>query len=57
MSVYVTVNPVCMRREKTVLSDREQIKKFERERRRRLRIEQVNNIYKYLFFIILIKYF
>ncbi|KAH0557242.1 uncharacterized protein LOC123272156 [Cotesia glomerata] len=41
MSVYVTVNPVCMRREKTVLSDREQIKKFERERRRRLRIEQV----------------
>ncbi|XP_057339987.1 uncharacterized protein LOC130677302 [Microplitis mediator] len=41
MSVYVTVNPVCVRREKSLLSDREQIKKFERERRRRLRIEQV----------------
>ncbi|XP_063974108.1 uncharacterized protein LOC135160907 [Diachasmimorpha longicaudata] len=42
MSINVTVNgnPVCVRR-RVVLSDWEQIKKNERERRRRLRLEQV----------------
>ncbi|XP_043276151.1 serine-rich adhesin for platelets-like [Venturia canescens] len=43
MSVSVTINgnPVCVRPSQMFLSDTEQIKKNERERRRRLRLEQV----------------
>ncbi|XP_011151429.2 uncharacterized protein LOC105190389 [Harpegnathos saltator] len=43
MSIHVTVsgNPVNIRRGRMVLSDLDQIKKNERDRRRRLRLEQV----------------
>jgi hypothetical protein len=44
MSIHVTVsgNPVNIRRGRMVLSDLDQIKKNERDRRRRLRLEQVH---------------
>ncbi|XP_015594339.1 mucin-17 [Cephus cinctus] len=43
MSINVTVsgNPVCIRRRRMVLSDLDLIKQNERDRRRRLRLEQV----------------
>ncbi|XP_034936823.1 uncharacterized protein [Chelonus insularis] len=42
MSVHFTVNhPICIHRQHTILADREKIKKYERDRRRRLRILQV----------------
>lgn len=43
MSIHVTMtgNPVNVRRGRMVLSDLDQIKKNERDRRRRLRLEQV----------------
>ncbi|XP_032676018.1 uncharacterized protein LOC116846384 [Odontomachus brunneus] len=43
MSIHVTVsgNPVNIRRGRMILSDLDQIKKNERDRRRRLRLEQV----------------
>lgn len=43
MSIHVTMtgNPVNVRRGRIVLSDLDQIKKNERDRRRRLRLEQV----------------
>ncbi|KAK0159745.1 hypothetical protein PV327_010825 [Microctonus hyperodae] len=43
MSIHVTVNadPMCVRRSGLMFSDLEQIKKYERGRRRRLRLEQV----------------
>ncbi|KAK0086144.1 hypothetical protein PV326_005663 [Microctonus aethiopoides] len=43
MSIHVTVNtdPMCIRRSGLMFSDLEQIKKYERGRRRRLRLEQV----------------
>ncbi len=43
MSINVTVhgNPVSIRRGKMVLSDLENLKKTEREHRKRLRLEQV----------------
>lgn len=43
MSINVTVsgNPINIRRGRVVLSDLDQIKKNERDRRRRLRLEQV----------------
>lgn len=43
MSINVTVNgnPVSIRRGRMVLSDLDQIKKNERDRRRKLRLEQV----------------
>lgn len=48
MSINVTVNgnPVCVRRGRMVLTDLEQIKKNERDRRRRLRLEQVGRIFE-----------
>lgn len=44
MSIHVTVtgNPVCIKK-RIILSDLEQIKKNERERRRRLRLAQVKS--------------
>lgn len=43
MSINVTVNgnPISIKRGRMVLSDLDQIKKNERDRRRRLRLEQV----------------
>lgn len=45
MSINVTIgNPVHVRRARMVLSDLDQIKKNERDRRRRLRLEQVRKL-------------
>ena len=51
MSINITVNgnPVSMRNGKMVLSDLENIKKTEREHRKRLRLEQVNFIFSFSF--------
>lgn len=50
MSIHVTVNgnPVNIRRGRMVLSDLDQIKKNERDRRRRLRLEQVHILYIFI---------
>lgn len=51
MSINVTINgnPVCVRPSQMFLSDTEQIKKNERERRRRLRLEQVGRCQTFFF--------